>query len=88
MSLNFQIQWEKQYQELLRKFLTAKPEFQGGEVCRWMRQRGLGDPIHHNMWATQLTYYAKQGWFRKIGHRPPNTPHTHINEVALWRSNL
>ena len=82
------IAWEKKYQLLLRKFLRKNAEFQGGMVCRWMRAHGLEDPPHHNMWATQLNYYAGMGWMRKTGHAPPTTEHTHINEVAVWRSNL
>ena len=83
-----QIDWEKKYQSLLVKFLKSKSSFQGGEICRWMRVRGLGEPVHHNMWATQLNYYAGKGWFKKVGNEIPTTSHTHINSIAVWQSQM
>lgn len=84
LNLSLQVKWEKDYQKLLVKFLKTHDEFDGSAVCAWMRKRGLGDPDHHNQWATQLSYYAGLGWFKKIGVTVP-TGHGHINTVALWK---
>lgn len=83
-----QIAWERRYQQLLREFLLENEEFDGSALCVWMRKRGLHDPEHHNHWATQIHYYAGQGWFTKVGVSVPTKGHAHINTVALWRSNF
>lgn len=86
--LAYTLQWEKEYQRLLRRFLKQHRFFSGNEVCAYMRAHGLTNPKSHNHWGAQITYYAGQKFFVKRGHAIPNTPHTHIKEVAYWESKL
>jgi hypothetical protein len=85
---NYNLLWERDYQRLLVKFLKNHKTFAGSDVCAWMRKQGLGEPLHHNHWPTQIAYYAGQQWFKKIGSVRPTTSHSHIGEVALWESLL
>lgn len=85
LNLTYQIEWERKYQEHLREFLTQHYEFDGSAIAAWMRQRGMHDPDHHNLWGAQIPYYAHQGWFTKVGSTIP-TGAGHTQTVALWRS--
>lgn len=80
-----QVAWEKAYQDLLRQFLKLHYEFDGSAVAAWMRKQGLHDPEHHNLWATQITYYAKQGWYKAVGRAIPSGA-AHIAQVRVWQS--
>jgi hypothetical protein len=82
-----QISWECKYQQLLIDFLRTHDEFDGSAVAAWMRKRGLGDPIHHNMWGAQITYYAHAGWMKAVGRTIP-TGASHVAQVRLWKSQL
>jgi hypothetical protein len=84
--LNFahQIAWEKAYQALLIEFLKVHPQFDGSAVAAWMRKKGLHDPQHHNMWGTQILYYANLKWFTPIGRGVP-TGAAHISQVRIWQ---
>ena len=85
LNLAHQIAWEKQYQQLLLQFLTTHEEFDGSAVAAWMRKQGLHDPDHHNLWGTQITYYAKLGWMVPVGRGIPSGA-AHIAQVRIWRS--
>jgi glucose/arabinose dehydrogenase len=87
LNLVYQISWERQYQKLLMEFLKTHYEFDGSELCSWMRQQGLHDPDHHNHWGTQVKYYSDNKLFYKVGKAVPTGRHGHLNIVALWRSN-
>lgn len=85
LNLAYQIAWEREYQRLLLQFLTTHEEFDGSAVAAWMRKQGLHDPDHHNMWGTQITYYANLGWMVAVGRGIP-TGAAHIAQVRIWRS--
>lgn len=85
LNLAYQIAWEREYQRLLLQFLATHEEFDGSAVAAWMRQQGLHDPDHHNMWGSQITYYANLGWMVAIGRGIP-TGAAHIAQVRIWRS--
>lgn len=85
LDFTYQLAWEAKYQKLLIQFLWAHDEFDGSAVAAWMREQGMHDPSHHNMWGAQIIYYAKQGWFTKIGSTIP-TGAGHTQNVALWKS--
>lgn len=87
LNLAYQIEWEKQYQKLLKEFLRIHEEFDGSAIAAWMRKQGLHDPNHHNMWGAQIPYYAKLGWMTPVGRCIP-TGAAHVAQVRLWRSNL
>ena len=82
-----QIAWERQYQDLLKEFLRTHDEFDGSAVAAWMRKQGLHDPDHHNLWGSQITYYANLGWMAPIGKGVP-TGAAHIASVRIWKSAL
>lgn len=82
-----QIAWERTYQELLIEFLTIHETFDGSAVAAWMRKKGLHNPEHHNLWGTQITYYASQQWMHPIGRGVPSGA-AHVAQVRIWRSNL
>lgn len=86
LNLAYQIKWEQDYQKLLRKFLTKHHQFDGSQLCAWMRAQGLHDPDHHNHWATQITYYSKLGWFVKHSRGIPSGRQSHMNVVTIWES--
>lgn len=80
-----QIAWERSYQDLLKEFLRTHDEFDGSAVAAWMRKQGLHDPDHHNLWGSQITYYANLGWMKAIGKGVP-TGAAHIATVRIWKS--
>ena len=83
LMLAHQLHWERQYQDLLREFLSTHKQFDGSAVAAWMRTKGLGDPDHHNHWGAQITYYANLGWFKAIGHGIPSGA-GHTQTVRIW----
>lgn len=83
----YQIQWERKYQRLLRKFLQTNFEFDGSAVAAWMRRQGLEDPVHHNLWGLQIRYYARLKWMTPIGRIIPSGA-AHIAQVRHWRSSI
>ena len=85
LNLAQQIAWEKQYQILLRQFLKTHYEFDGSAVAAWMRKLGLHDPDHHNLWGSQITYYANLGWMTAVGRGIPSGA-AHIAQVRIWQS--
>lgn len=87
MNIAYQIAWERKYQELLKRFLKNHKEFDGSSIAAWMRGQGLHDPSHHNMWGTQISYYAKLGWMTPVGYGVPSGA-AHIAQVRIWQSNL
>lgn len=87
LNLAYQLAWERQYQELLVKFLKTHDEFDGSAVAAWMRAQGLHDPDHHNHWGAQIRYYAELGMFTPVGHAIP-TGAAHIASVRQWKSTL
>jgi hypothetical protein len=87
LGLAQQLAWEKQYQQLLRLFLKTHYEFDGSAVAAWMRAQGLHDPVHHNMWGVQITFYAGLGWMHPVGRGVPSGA-AHIAQVRIWRSTM
>lgn len=87
LNLAHQIAWEKEYQRLLRLFLQTHYEFDGSAVAAWMRKQGLHDPDHHNLWGSQITYYAGVGWYIAVGHGIPSGA-AHISQVRIWQSTM
>lgn len=87
LNLQYQIAWERQYQDLLKQFLKIHDQFDGSAVAAWMRKQGLHDPNHHNLWGAQITYYSQLGWFVPIGKCIP-TGAAHISQVRLWKSTM
>lgn len=89
LNLAHQIAWEREYQRLLRIFLKKMKgqEFDGSAVAAWMRQQGLHDPDHHNLWGAQITYYAGLKWIVPVGHGIP-TGAAHIAQVRIWKGAL
>lgn len=85
LNLAHQIAWERAYQTLLIEFLEIHDEFDGSAVAAWMRKKGLHDPDHHNLWGSQITYYAGLGWMVPIGKGVP-TGAAHISTVRIWKS--
>lgn len=86
LNLAYQIAWERQYQKLLVQFLQLHDEFDGSAVAAWMRQQGLHDPDHHNLWGVQIPYYASHGWMTAVGRGIP-TGAAHVAQVRIWKSN-
>lgn len=87
LNLAYNVQWEQQYQSMLRQFLAIHDEFDGSAVAAWMRKKGLHDPGQHNMWGTQIKHYANEGWYTPIGKCIPSGA-AHISQVRLWKSNF
>lgn len=85
----YQVTWEREYQRHLKTFLREHHFFDGSMVCKYMRAQGLQDPVHHNMWATQINFYAGQGWMKNIGRtRFPAGEHSHGRDITEWESLL
>ena len=87
LGIAHQIAWEREYQRLLKQFLKLHKQFDGSAVAAWMRKQGLHDPVHHNLWATQISYYADLGWMVPIGKCIP-TGNAHISLVREWETRL
>jgi hypothetical protein len=85
LNLSFQIAWELAYQKLLFQFLKLHDEFDGSAIAAWMRQQGLHDPDHHNLWGVQVSHYANLGFFIMIGRGIPSGA-AHIAQVCIWKS--
>ena len=80
----YKADWDRAYKRLLKRFLRTHDTFDGSAIAAWMRKRGLADPVHHNIWGTQVQKYAKQGLFYRIGDRKP-TGASHLNFVGYWK---
>lgn len=81
---DYQLKWERKYQQLFIKFLRTHETFDGSEVSAWMRKQGLHEPEHHNMWGAQISYYAARGWMTKLERVIPKNKGSHLGQVRLW----
>lgn len=80
-------QWESDYVETVTPFLRTHETFQGGELKAYCILHGLRRPHHHNVWGGMVQALARvYGLTEKIGEEVPDTPHTHIDRVGVWRS--
>jgi hypothetical protein len=85
---NRQVVWDKQYRRLLRNFLNSHRYFDGSEVAKYMRAKGLPDPEHHNIWGARINYYASKGWFSKTMNRGVPSGACHKQTCRIWESKL
>ena len=85
---NEKSQWKKDYYSSAATYLSSHEYMEGGKLCAYCRNLGMGEPHHHNVWGAMLNSLRKMGWITKAGMVEPTTKHTHINAVCQWKSNL